>query len=175
MHTDPNNPPLWSLRAPHARRSRARTLLMILLLMIGLIVVFCGEVAAAEAVTLEASYSVRDMFYAIGAAVGSILVLFLGTMRFLAAKVVELYDQANGKRFDGLQEKLSSITAAQNLNADRIAQVDRDVLQLRAELNKDFVRREEYIRTEFAFHARLDRLSQIIQDFLTKVGTKNAS
>ena len=68
-------------------------------------------------------------------------------------------EQRLDDRFDALDKALGRIAEGQNRNAADMARLERDFLQMKAELPLNYVRREDYVQAVATIMAKLDGIS----------------
>lgn len=81
--------------------------------------------------------------------------LFWGMSRRQTA----LFEQHLNTQFLALQKRLEQIEQKEGDNGKQVAQVERDLMALRAELPEKYVRREDYIRGQSLIESKLDGLA----------------
>lgn len=79
-------------------------------------------------------------------------------------------EQRLDDRFDALDKALGRIAEGQNRNAADMARLERDFLQMKAELPLNYVRREDYVQTMATIMAKLDAISLRFENVLLQRG-----
>ena len=79
-------------------------------------------------------------------------------------------EQRLDDRFDALDKALGRIAEGQNRNAADMARLERDFLQMKAELPLNYVRREDYVQAVATIMAKLDAISLRFENVLLQRG-----
>ena len=77
-------------------------------------------------------------------------------------------EQRLDDRFDALDKALGRIAEGQNRNAADMARLERDFLQMKAELPLNYVRREDYVQAVATIMAKLDGISLRFENILLR-------
>ena len=110
---------------------------------------------------------------------GLVLLLALGNAITLVALAVaamwavfklagKRQEQRLDDRFDALDKALGRIAEGQNRNAAEMARLERDFLQMKAELPLNYVRREDYVQAVATIMAKLDGISLRFENILLR-------
>ena len=67
-------------------------------------------------------------------------------------------------KFENLDKELTRLNDAKDVSARQIAQVERDLLELKADLPEKYVRREDYIRGQSLIESKLDGLAMKLEN-----------
>lgn len=86
----------------------------------------------------------------------AVIASFLAAWGGLLLWAVKAMLDRQAKHIDG---RFTELTAERRKESARVSELERDLLKLKAELPIDYVRREDAIRNETAFHAKLDGLA----------------
>lgn len=70
-----------------------------------------------------------------------------------------MFEKHLDSKFDTLQARLEHIEIREGKNGEQVAQVERELMKLRAELPEKYVRREDYIRGQSLIESKLDGLA----------------
>ena len=109
----------------------------------------------------------------------SLLIGFFGAIAGFAKVLLSQFEKRLEERFDAQEhakadaqkhwdEKFSSIEQAMREEAAQWSRVERDLLELRAELPVRYVMREDYIRGQSILEAKLDGLALKIENIQLK-------
>ena len=82
-------------------------------------------------------------------------------------------EQRLDDRFDALDKALGRIAEGQNRNAADMARLERDFLQMKAELPLNYVRREDYVQAVATIMAKLDGISLRFENILLQRGGRD--
>lgn len=82
-------------------------------------------------------------------------------------------EQRLDDRFDALDKALGRIAEGQNRNAADMARLERDFLQMKAELPLNYVRREDYVQAVATIMAKLDAISLRFENILLQRGGRD--
>ena len=82
-------------------------------------------------------------------------------------------EQRLDDRFDALDKALGRIAEGQNRNAADMARLERDFLQMKAELPLNYVRREDYVQAVATIMAKLDAMSMRFENILLRRAREN--
>lgn len=81
----------------------------------------------------------------------------------LAKYVGRLFKQQLDTKFEALNQRLNRIEESEQRNNQAVSQVERDLLELRAQLPEKYVRNEDYIRGQSRLEAKMDSLATRLQ------------
>lgn len=90
----------------------------------------------------------------------TVVAIFIGMSRRQAG----LFEKHLDTKFKVLERNLTRIEKAEVGNAGQIARVERDLLELRAELPERYVRRDDYIRGQSLIESKLDGLAMKLEN-----------
>lgn len=96
-----------------------------------------------------------QMLTAIGAVVAAGMALLFGFGQVLLAQI----EQRLAARHEQVTRHLDTIEAAGREEAGRIARVERELLEMKADLPMRFVQRDDYIRGQSVLEAKMDSLA----------------
>ena len=82
-------------------------------------------------------------------------------------------EQRLDDRFDALDKALGRIAEGQNRNAADMARLERDFLQMKAELPLNYVRREDYVQAVATIMSKLDAISLRFENILLQRGGRD--
>jgi hypothetical protein len=91
-------------------------------------------------------------------------VLFIKQSEVRIAERFTVVDNTQRQAFGQLQKQIETQVQADNRLLDRIPELERDLLKFQAELPKEYVRREDYIRGQTVIEAKLDALAMRIEN-----------
>ncbi|PAT41201.1 hypothetical protein CK623_02880 [Vandammella animalimorsus] len=107
---------------------------------------------------IEFTWLVGLLLTFFGAAAGIGKLLLSQHQRHQDRRFNEL-ERGNHKLQTDLAKRLDSIETASHSQAERVHQLERDLLRFQAELPMQYVRREDYIRGQSTIEAKLDSLA----------------
>lgn len=81
----------------------------------------------------------------------------------LAKYVGKLFTQQLDSKFEALSQRLEKIEESEQRNHQAVTKVERDLMELRAQLPEKYVRNEDYIRGQSRLEAKLDSLATRLQ------------
>ncbi|MGQ0530003.1 MAG: hypothetical protein ACT4PG_09360 [Panacagrimonas sp.] len=94
----------------------------------------------------------------------SLLLAFFGCVAGFFKMLMAQIDKRLDERFDSQDEALTAIRQANHNDATQWQRLDRDMLQLRADLPLHYVRREDYIRGQTVLESKMDGLYTKIEN-----------
>lgn len=109
----------------------------------------------------------------------SLLIGFLGACAGAGKLFFAQVEKRLGERFEAMEkartegglhwdERFSRIEAVASKGSDRANELEKDLLKLRAELPREYVRREDYVQGQSIIMARLDALAVKIENLALK-------
>jgi hypothetical protein len=90
----------------------------------------------------------------------SVIVIF----NTLSRRLEKAFQDHLDTKFEILGKELTRLNDAKDRNAAQIAQVERDLLELKADLPEKYVRREDYIRGQSLIESKLDGLAMKLEN-----------
>ncbi|MEO1902622.1 MAG: hypothetical protein ABGX87_12770 [Alcanivorax sp.] len=90
----------------------------------------------------------------------SVVVLFIGFSR----RQEKTFQEHLDTKFENLGKELTRLNDAKDRNAGQIAKVERDLLELKADLPEKYVRREDHIRGQSLIESKLDGLAMKLEN-----------
>lgn len=85
-----------------------------------------------------------------------IIIAIVGAWSALLIGVIKWFLNRNQ---DDLKEQLTALKTSIDGHRDEVHRIDKDILTLRLELARDYVRREDAIREQVVINAKLDALN----------------
>lgn len=104
----------------------------------------------------------------------SIAVFVLGSFGAIAKLLLMSVEKSLDGRFAQITERFSQIDAQLAQERDGWRKVERDLLQFRADMPMQYVRREDYIRNQTIIEAKLDAIASELK-LVQITGAKRAS
>lgn len=101
----------------------------------------------------------------------SLIAIFYGMSRRQQASFEKLIE----KQFKNLGDELRRVEKTGAATAAEIARVERDLLELRAELPERYVRREDYIRGQSLIESKLDGLAMKLENLQLREAKRDRS
>lgn len=89
----------------------------------------------------------------------SLLLAFFGACAGAGKLLLNQTQRHMDERFSAVSSSIAGIEAATKADADQWRKVERDLMELRAELPLEYVRRDDYIRGQSVIEAKLDGLA----------------
>lgn len=89
----------------------------------------------------------------------ALVLTLIGGYWALAKYVGRLFTQQLDSKFEALNQRLSRIEENEQRNHHAVTKVERDLMELRAQLPEKYVRNEDYIRGQSRLEAKLDSLA----------------
>jgi hypothetical protein len=114
-------------------------------------------------VQLELWHLITLAITVLGAFAGIGKTLATQTLRYLDDRSLA-QDEARRLNHEALQTRLIAIEATARDEAGQWQRVEREILQLKAELPLSYVRREDYIRGQSVIEAKLDGLAAKVEN-----------
>jgi len=96
-------------------------------------------------------------------AIVAIMVTLAGGYWALAKFIGRLFRDHLDAKFEALNQRLQKIEESERQNGDAVTKVERDLMQLRAELPEKYVRSEDHIRGQSRLEAKIDALALGLQ------------
>ena len=90
----------------------------------------------------------------------SVIVIF----NTLSRRLEKAFQDHLDTKLEILGKELTRLNDAKDRNAAQIAQVERDLLELKADLPEKYVRREDYIRGQSLIESKLDGLAMKLEN-----------
>lgn len=100
----------------------------------------------------------------------SVLISFIGLMFGLAKYLLAQIEKRQSVKDDALQSRLSSIDAALKTANGEFGRLEREIMQLKADLPVQYVRREDWVRGQSVLEAKFDGLAARIENALLLKG-----
>ncbi|MBD9530947.1 hypothetical protein IB233_04755 [Comamonas sp. CMM01] len=100
----------------------------------------------------------------------TVLALFVAALWALLKRVGSQQERRLAERFDGLSQSLASIAQAQDSNARATQELERQLLQHRVEMAKEYVRRDDYVRDIASLGTRIDNFALRVERALNHLG-----
>lgn len=94
----------------------------------------------------------------------SLLIAFFGCVAGFGKLLLSQIDKRLDARFKAQDDALAAIREADKDDTRSWAKLDREVLQLKADLPLHYVRREDYIRGQTVLESKMDGLAQKIEN-----------
>jgi chromosome segregation ATPase len=88
-----------------------------------------------------------------------IVIALVGAFWALLKLMAMQYEKGLETRFKGLAESMTSIKTAQATEQATTQRLERELLQFKAELPKDYVRREDFIRAIATIETKIDNMA----------------
>lgn len=109
----------------------------------------------------------------LGASAGAVRLILMQTLKHLDARF-ENMDAASQERKERLKDRLDLLEQSVREDLGSWQRVERDMLQLKADLPHKYVMREDYIRGQSLIEAKLDALAGKVDNwqFRTNGGNK---
>lgn len=89
----------------------------------------------------------------------AIAVAFVGALWTLLKVFAVQHEKALETRFKTLIENMSGIKASQALEQQNTLRIERELMQFKAELPRDYVRREDFIRAVGTIETKIDNMA----------------
>lgn len=99
-----------------------------------------------------------------GAVTGAVLAAFWAMARILATQA----QAAIAAKFAELDGKFRSITEAMSKQDDMTRRIERDLMDMKAQLPKEYVRMENYVPSQAQILTKIDQLALRIENWLLK-------
>ncbi|MGC4076896.1 MAG: hypothetical protein QM702_07645 [Rubrivivax sp.] len=93
----------------------------------------------------------------------TIIALVIAAMWALGKLLLSQNRRQLDERFTRMDTRFDAVDLQQREEAKEWRRVERDVLQLKAALPLDYVRREDYVRGQSVIEAKLDGLAKLVQ------------
>jgi len=93
----------------------------------------------------------------------AVVLTLIGGYWALAKYVGRLFTQQLDSKFEALNQRLNRIEESEQRNHQAVTKVERDLMELRAQLPEKYVRNEDYIRGQSRLEAKLDSLASRLQ------------
>lgn len=84
---------------------------------------------------------------------------FVGALWALVKVIAMQQDKALENRFKGLGESLDGVKAGMAREQETTQRLERELLQFKAELPRDYVRREDFIRAVATIETKIDNMA----------------
>lgn len=93
----------------------------------------------------------------------TIVIAVIAAMWGLGKLLLSQNQRQLDQRFTRMDKRFDDVDQQQREEAKEWRRVERDVLQLKAALPLDYVRREDYVRGQSVIEAKLDGLAKLVQ------------
>ena len=98
----------------------------------------------------------------------ALVLTLIGMFWAMSRYQTALFEKHLDTKFDALSSRLSKIEQGERHNAGQLAQVERELMALRAELPEKYVRREDYVRGQTVIESKLDALATKLENLQLK-------
>jgi chromosome segregation ATPase len=105
-----------------------------------------------------------ELFFQIAGLLGA----FVTALWALVKVIARQQENSLEERFKGLKESIGEVSKSVADEQDATRRLERELLQLRAELPRDYVRREDFTRVIASFEVKVDNLRLTIERLLFK-------
>lgn len=100
----------------------------------------------------------------------SLLLAFFGCVAGFFKLLMGQINASLAARFKAQDDSLSEIKSANRTETEQWRRVERELLQLRADLPLQYVRREDYVRGQTVLEAKMDGLAMKIENMQLRGG-----
>lgn len=94
--------------------------------------------------------------------IGSLLALasgFVGALWILVKVIASQQEKALETRFGGLSLSIANVSSGMQREQETTQRLERELLQFKAELPRDYVRREDFIRAVSIIETKIDNMA----------------
>ncbi len=98
----------------------------------------------------------------------TLFMAFVGCLGFMLKIAIDYLNRRDNERQIALQTTLSELSKSIKSNDDHLTRLERELLIFKADVAKDYVRREDYVQMTATFMAKVDSLSLKIDTALMR-------
>lgn len=102
----------------------------------------------------------------------TVLALFVAAVWALMKVINAQHEKRLAERFDGLALTMQSIAQSQDSNAKATQELEREFHRHRAELAREYVRRDDFVRHAGTIETRIDNFALRMERALDQLGGK---
>lgn len=103
----------------------------------------------------------------------TILALFVMSLWALVKVIGAQQERRLTERFDALGEQMAGISKGQSNGAELHRELEKAFMAFRAELPRDYVRRDDFVRAIGIVETRIDNFALRMERALDKIGERN--
>jgi len=101
-----------------------------------------------------------------------VLIAFIGFSAGAAKLLLSQFEKRQSERHSSILQQLQAHFAEEKLTVEKLSKLERDFLEWRGELPLNYVRRDDFIRTQSTIETKIDALALRIENALLKRGTE---
>lgn len=90
-------------------------------------------------------------------------------------RLAEVQRETSKTQYDGLSKQLSSLLEVTKGQGEDVRRIERDFMAMKAELPRDYVRREDYLQAIATIHTKLDNIALRMEMALNRASKQGSN